>query len=231
MSKNILIVDDDEAILDGFEEILTENGFFVSKAFDEKEAKSRLKEKEYHVSIVDIVLKETNGVNLIEEICKNYKETVVIALTGYPNAENAIKSFHKGAFEFLKKPCSREDLISVISRGLLNKQNNLKNQAEQRYFPWDKIIQNNPSCADTILSYAKRPISKEVFCQINRCEENFQCICSDNPKICAGKFYVGEFTCFINEKSKKTCCSNNQVSFGHGYVCLCPIRCELFRNT
>ncbi len=230
MKKNVLIVDDDAAILDGFEEILTENGFFVSTAFDEKQALNKLREKEHHAAVIDIVLKESNGLEIIKTIRKNYNKTAIIALTGYPNAEYAINSFHKGAFEFLKKPCSQEDLISAINRGLANKKDNSQNQAEPLYFPWDKIIQDNPSCADTILDFAKRPVLKEVFCKIRRCEENFQCICSDKPKTCVAELYVGERTCFINKDRKRTCCSNNQISFGDGYVCLCPIKCELFKN-
>lgn len=147
MNENILIVNDDPAILNGIEDVLTEIGFSVGKALDEKEALRMLNEKEYHVSIIDILLKETNGIDLIKNICDNYKNTVVIALTGHPDAEKAIDSYYKGAFEFLKKPCRGEDLIDAISRGLANRRNRLENQIPQNYFPWDKIIRENPSSA------------------------------------------------------------------------------------
>ncbi len=230
MNESILIVDDDPAILSGFDDVLTEIGFSIGKASDEKETLRMLNEKEYNVAIVDIVLKETNGINLIKKICDNYKKLVVIALTGYPNAENAIGSYYKGAFEFLEKPCSCSNLIDAISRGLANKRNKLENEVKQHYFPWDKIIRDNPSSIDTVLGHAIRKVKKEVFCKVKKCEESFQCLCSKNPKICAGESYIGKECCFINKETKKECHNNNQISFGNGYVCLCPIRCELFRN-
>ncbi|MCK5581741.1 MAG: response regulator, partial [Candidatus Omnitrophica bacterium] len=65
MTEKILVVDDDTSILEGFSEILVENGFAVDKAQDEKEALRSFDARNYNVAIVDISLKETNGLELI----------------------------------------------------------------------------------------------------------------------------------------------------------------------
>lgn len=118
MEKNILIIDDDKAILDGFKELLSEESCWVETTDTGKEALNRLKNRHFHVVVMDIVLKETTGIALIKKIKEMSAETVVIMITGYPTTETAIKCFREGADDFLIKPLKKDDLIKAVERGL-----------------------------------------------------------------------------------------------------------------
>ncbi len=238
MKENILLVDDDVSILEGFEEILTESGYSVDKAIDEDEALRKLNEKDYHLAIVDIALKETNGIDLMGKIREKEAGAVVIALTGYPSAENATGSFRKGVFEFVRKPCDRKNLMAVVKRGLKKKKEEEKNnkhknenitaRIKNKDTIWKEIISDSPSCANTILSYAKRQVSKETIRETEKCEYNFQCLLLEKPNCCEVDRYVGKNLCFVKEDEMR-CINNNKFSYGFSNYCRCPVRCELFK--
>ncbi len=118
MTEKILVVDDDTSILEGFSEILVENGFAVDKAQDEKEALRSFDARNYNVAIVDISLKETNGLELIEKIRKHSSDAKIIMVTGYPSVKSSYESFRLGANDYLEKPCTEDVLLGAIQRGL-----------------------------------------------------------------------------------------------------------------
>ncbi len=135
MNDHILLVDDDISILDGFEEILTKNDYSVSRAQDEKEAIQKISGQTCNAAIIDLVLAESSGLDLINTIQKLSNDIAVIAITGYPSIESARESFKRGAFEYLEKPCEKEKLISTVKRAIDKKRfeseiNQLKRQKE-----------------------------------------------------------------------------------------------------
>ncbi len=123
--KNVLLIDDDVSILDAFEEILTENGYSVDKAQDEKEVLSCLDTQEYHIAIVDIVLKDVNGIKLLENIKASSEGIIIIMITGYPSLETAVESFRLGSCDYLEKPCDKEMLLEAIHKGIEQRKSNL----------------------------------------------------------------------------------------------------------
>ncbi len=113
---NVLVVDDDNSILDGFKELLTREGYEVDTAANEREALANLKEQHYHAVLMDIVLKETTGIELIPKVQELSEDTVIIMITAYPSTESAIRCFRAGAFDYLVKPVKKADLIRAIER-------------------------------------------------------------------------------------------------------------------
>lgn len=233
MKENILIVDDDVSILEGLGTMLTEHGYDVDTAEDEAQALENMDSKKYHIAIVDLVLKETNGLDLISKLQETYSDIITIALTGQAPREYVAKSFRNGAVKFLTKPCSRENLIAAICQGLELREDkkNSKDKIQSR-FPWEKIIHDNPSCVDTILEHAKRKIDKEIFKEVKRCKSDFDCLLSEklDSCLCPVESYISANLCFIKKESRKNCISGNQLSFGYGYICNCPVRAELYRK-
>jgi len=117
MDNNILIIDDDAAILDGFKELLEQDGYEIGVAANEREALSHLRERHYRIVLMDIVLKETTGIEMIPKIQALSEDTVIIMITAYPSTESAIRCFRAGAFDYLIKPIKKNDLVRAIERG------------------------------------------------------------------------------------------------------------------
>ncbi len=149
MNKNILIVDDDPSILDGFRELLTSERYWVDIAPDEEEAYAFMRNRHYHVILMDVVLKKTTGIDLMRKIKTLSRGTVVIMVTGYPTTESAIRSFREGAFDYLVKPVSKQVLLDVLRRSLFfNKEQQqsvslqrIKEALEQANAEKDQILQ------------------------------------------------------------------------------------------
>jgi len=227
MQEQVLIVDDDVSILAAFAEILTEYGYTVDTAEDEVTALGKVHAKKYDIAIVDMVLKETKGIDLIVKIQETLQDIVVVAITGYPPEDYVANSIRQGAVEFLAKPCEREDLVAAICRGLIQRRNREDSQKEKSSFPWKQIIAENPSSVDTILRFAKRKIDKGVFRKVKRCERNFVCLFTEGADVCPIEDRVGDCTCFIAKETERACESKNQSTFGFSHICSCPIRAEL----
>jgi len=231
MQEQVLIIDDDVSILAAFAEILTEYGHTVDTAEDEVTALDKMHAKKYDIAIVDMVLKETKGIDLIVKIQERFQDIVVVAITGYPPEDYVVNSIRQGAVEFLTKPCEREDLVAAICRGLTQRRNRENSQKTTSFFPWQQIIRENPSCVDTILRFAKRKIDKEIFKKVKTCERNFVCLFSDTADVCPVEDRIGDCTCFIAKETERACESENQFTFGFSHIiCSCPIRAELHRK-
>ena len=116
MDKNILVIDDDISILDGFKDLLTQEGYWVQGALNEEEALNILKEKEYHVVITDLILKETTGLLLAKKIKEVARNVDIIVITGYPTVESVVSGLRAGICDYLVKPVKKHDLINAIER-------------------------------------------------------------------------------------------------------------------
>lgn len=132
MNKKILIVDDEELIrkmLDtkikslGYETILAENG---------KDAIEILKNnKEIDLVLCDIFMPEVSGFEVLKFIKKNCPEyLLVIIMTAYANIETAVKAMEDGAFDYLIKPFTIEEIPYLLNR-CFTYQNLLKKQSDE----------------------------------------------------------------------------------------------------
>jgi K+-sensing histidine kinase KdpD len=120
--ERILLVDDDEAFLKVAQAILKSKGYSVDAAENGKEALQKLKESNFSLIILDILLPDMSGIELLTSINRVQPEIISIISTGYSSIENSVQSLNLGAFAYLEKPLHPERLLEVIRRGL-EKQN------------------------------------------------------------------------------------------------------------
>ena len=118
VKETILVVDDDRDFLSIIRQILNRKGYTVTTAASGGEAVSLLKERFYHVTILDISLPDVDGTELLGTIIGLHADIIPIMLTGHSSVQNAVKSLNQGAFAYLEKPVDPENLLSVISRGI-----------------------------------------------------------------------------------------------------------------
>lgn len=116
--ESILVVDDEEIIRSGCQEILELNGYNVDLAVDGEDGLKKIKKNDYDLVLTDIMMPKMDGMELLEEIKKSGKEPVTIVITGYATIENAIDAGRKGAFDYIPKPFNPDEMLAKVERGL-----------------------------------------------------------------------------------------------------------------
>src|SRR5580704_17984253 len=115
----ILFVDDDAAILDGFQRALRKE-FNVDIARGAEEALALCARRPaYSVVVADMQMPVMNGVDFLVCLEKSSPDSVRIMLTGNADQKTARDAVNKGhIFRFLNKPCPKDELISTLKAAL-----------------------------------------------------------------------------------------------------------------
>jgi DNA-binding NtrC family response regulator len=120
MNDMILVIDDETDFLDSVKRGLISSGIRdVRVESDPRIAASSVQQGEhYAVALIDITMPWINGVQLLEIIKSVSPDTECIMVTAINDARTAVECLQKGAFDYLTKPVSRDELVSKINRAL-----------------------------------------------------------------------------------------------------------------
>jgi DNA-binding response OmpR family regulator len=114
----VLVIDDDRAILRTFTRILQRAGFRTETAENGKEALEKIQTRSYDVALIDVVLGDSNGLDLLPRIEETSPNTVKIIITGVDSAERRTEACRNGADAYLIKPVNPEMLLSFFQERL-----------------------------------------------------------------------------------------------------------------
>lgn len=114
----ILIVDDDRANRQLTAEVLQKAGHTVSQAGSAHEALARCKAHRPDLVLLDLILPDRTGVDLLGELKVLWPELQVVFLTAYPEVRSAVEAMRRGATEYLAKPVDPEILVAVCDAAL-----------------------------------------------------------------------------------------------------------------
>ena len=112
-SHKALVIDDEPVVCQSLRKILTKQSFNVEEAFSSESAEKKLQNKEYDLIFVDLKMPGKDGMEMLLSIKAKYPNTPVIMITGYASIETAIEATKLGAYEFLSKPFTPEELNKV----------------------------------------------------------------------------------------------------------------------
>ncbi len=115
---NILVIDDDRDICVFLKELLTEDGYNVKILTRPNRALREIREKTYHVIILDLKMPDIKGEDLLKEIKKVNSDISVIILTAYPSLKSAVETLKVNAFDYVRKPFKIDDLRKTIRNAL-----------------------------------------------------------------------------------------------------------------
>ena len=122
MSKRILIVEDDRPMTKALELKLTSVGFDAEPAADGKEALDILKKEKFDLIILDLVLPEVNGFEVLKELKKRKNKTPIIVLTNLGQEEDVKRVKDMGARDyFIKSNTTLAEFIKHIDKVLTSK--------------------------------------------------------------------------------------------------------------
>jgi DNA-binding NtrC family response regulator len=118
---SILLVDDEEKILKTLSRALRDDGQDVVNTTSPRQAQRLLTERSFDVLIVDNVMPETSGLDLIREYVGSTPEAErpqILMMTAHATVESAIEAMKLGAFDYLQKPFEVDELLVVVRRAL-----------------------------------------------------------------------------------------------------------------
>jgi DNA-binding NtrC family response regulator len=118
---SILLVDDEEKILKALGRALREAGHEVVETTRARDAKRLLNERTFDLFIVDNVMPEVSGLDLIREIVASTPENErpqILMMTAHATVESALEAMKLGALDYLQKPFEIDELLVVVRRAL-----------------------------------------------------------------------------------------------------------------
>ncbi len=112
----VLVVDDEKRIRDACDKMLSQEGCEVAKAENGEAGLQMIKASHYDIILLDLMMPGISGLDVLAEVKSMHPDTVVIVITGYATIEHSIDAMKKGAFDFLPKPFSPQDLRLVVGK-------------------------------------------------------------------------------------------------------------------
>ena len=119
--KNILVIDDEEVILDFFQELLSKDGYVVKVARTGEEGLTALGKEFFNLAIVDKNLPGINGLEVIKRCKELSPDTQIIIVTAYGSLESVMEAIKLGVLNYLTKPFEnikkvRENIRKALKR-------------------------------------------------------------------------------------------------------------------
>ncbi len=142
--EKILIVDDEEDMLENCRRILDRKGFSCITTNNPLEAPEIVSEARPAVVVTDLKMPEKDGMELLKELKEIDPSLIVIVFTAYASVSSAVEAMKDGAFDFIPKPFSSDQLVVTIERALKHRRlemenKNLRTQLDDSY-GFDNII-------------------------------------------------------------------------------------------
>ena len=172
-SVRILIVDDDKAICDFMQSLLEKDGFIVKTLSDPTLVEDEVRQGDYHVLILDLMMPKMDGLQVLERIRKVDNDVAVVIFTGYPSLETAVQSMKLDAVDYLKKPFNVDEFREVLSR-VMRKKGLARTPEEQLHRVIGDTIRNLRKEKDLTLRQMSRRtgLSVSLLSQIERAESS-----------------------------------------------------------
>lgn len=120
-SPQILVVDDEESLRFFIAEGLTRLGWQVHEADSGETALAVLEDQSCDLILLDLRMVGMDGLAVMRQVKARCPNTMIIIMTAYASIESAIEAVRQGAFDYLRKPCSIEDIVDCATRALEKK--------------------------------------------------------------------------------------------------------------
>lgn len=114
----ILVVDDEKVIRNGCHEVLTQDGYEVILAENGELGLEMIEKAHFDVILLDLMMPGLSGFDVLSHVKALHPDTSIIVITGYATVENSIEAMKKGAFDFIPKPFSPDQLRVVVAKAI-----------------------------------------------------------------------------------------------------------------
>ena len=150
--EKILLADDDQPLRETLQEFLAEQGYAVTAAADGHEAMAAMKQQEFALAILDLMLPGYSGLDLLSHLKAHTPDTEVILFTGHAGLDSAVQALRLGAYDYLVKADLRlADLKTLVDRALERRHLALENR---------ELVENISKAQEELISRRARELNQ-----------------------------------------------------------------------
>ncbi len=117
-NPRILVIDDEMIVCESCQSILEEEGYVVEIALSAREAFKKMKENPFNIVITDLKMPEIDGMEVLKKFRKEYPDTIVIMITGFGTVDTAVGAMKLGAFDYIPKPFTPDEVSIVVKKAV-----------------------------------------------------------------------------------------------------------------
>lgn len=177
---NILVIDDERSIREGCRLSLSHKGHSVDTCPNGRAGLEAIRQGVYDIVLLDLRLPDMDGMEILRRACRECPDLCVIMITGFSTVKGAVEAMKVGAFDYLSKPFSENDLLLTVARALekkrlIDENRSLRKEVLDR-FGFQNIVGENPRILEiyqqvqkvapldsTVILYGESGTGKELF--------------------------------------------------------------------
>src|ERR1700732_1629248 len=158
----LLIVDDEKNIRTNLGALFQSSGHDAQSAESGRQARAMIEAAPYDLVLTDFRMAEMNGLELLTEIKKRRPESLVILMTAYATVENAVAVMKAGAFDYVTKPFSLEQIQHLVERALQLQGLRAENRALRNAIEETPLLESSSAAMVRLLETARQAAASEA---------------------------------------------------------------------
>ncbi|MBI3185543.1 MAG: response regulator [Myxococcales bacterium] len=173
MQIRILVVDDERDNCDYLKLLLSKEGYEVDTLTDPTHTVEELRKADYHLVVLDMMMPQMSGTEVLEQIRKVDSDISVIVSTAYPNVDTAVASLKAQASDYVKKPIEPQAFLQTVRSALSKKGLSTDPEADLHRAIGRTIREQRKTQDLTLKQLARRTgLSVSLLSQIERAESS-----------------------------------------------------------
>lgn len=196
MAWQLLLVEDEASVREAFALRLTSQGYLVQTAGSGEDALTLLRSFEPDILVLDLVMPNLSGLDVLARVKHTTPELLVIVLTARGTVKDAVEAMRLGAFDFVAKSIDMDDLNHTLHRATdllsLRRQVQLHSGQDAKRYAIDRIIANSPSM-QTFMQQVRELTRSDLVTVLLQGETG------------TGKQYMGRVIHFNSPRANKPC--------------------------
>lgn len=158
----LLIVDDERNIRSGLATFFESLGYEARSAASAHEARALIEQTPFDLVLTDYRMAEVNGLELLAEIKQRHPQTLVILMTAYATVENAVAAMKAGAYDYVTKPFSLDQIQPVVERALQMQRLQAENRALRDAIEEVPMLESGAAAMVRLLRIARQAAASEA---------------------------------------------------------------------
>ena len=116
--RRILVIDDEAIVRVSCERMLRPEGYDVVVTPKGTDAIELLEREKFDLVLTDLKMPDMDGLEVLKHIKEKWPEIIVIIITGYGTISTAVQAIKMGAYEYIEKPFTPEDILNAVRKAL-----------------------------------------------------------------------------------------------------------------